>query len=190
MAEGKSRVDLSEVFQSYSRKLLHEYREGARALPKHAYDRGPGRERAVRDFFRERLPGRYGVGEGIVIDAHGDQCDVVIYDDERTPVLSTEQSLTLWPYEAVYAVVQVKSRLTRSALAEAVSNITAFKRLKREENALVGGQGFVSGALAFFLLVTTAMLNNIQLGKLNLTHYLRFLTPAIALGPDPRLGQE
>jgi hypothetical protein len=261
MAEAKPRVDVSEVLQSYSRKLLHEYAEGTKALPKLAYDRGPGRERAVREFLEERLPGRYGVGEGIVVDAHGgqsEQCDVVIYDRERMPVLSTEQSLKIWPYEGVYAVVQVKSRLTRTALEEAVSNIAAFKQLKREESAFVGGPGFISnvgkqnhpiglliahevdsdvmpaspefrgilssvpvaaqidaycvisgyigcrgtreegrglllgmvaeastelfdfdygeGGLAFFLLFTTAMLNNLQLGNVNLTHYLRLIT--------------
>jgi hypothetical protein len=273
MTDEKPRIDLSEVFRSYSRKLLFEYREGAKALPKHGYDRGAGREEAVRDFLMKRLPGRYGVGEGIVIDAHGGQskqCDVVIYDRERTPELSTEQSLNFWPYESVYGIVQVKSLLTRAALDDAVANIAAFKRLKREENVLVGGPGFVSnvgkqnyaigmliahetdvapgtsefskivasvpiaeqidvycvisgpvgcrgtrapgqglllgsfaelgtdlfnfefgdGALAFFLMVSTAILNSIQLGNVNWIHYMRFLTGKTALGHDPQTGQQ
>src|SRR5882724_4680825 len=122
------RVDISEVLQSYSRKLLHDFHEGARTS-KLPFDRGQPRETAVREFLSTRLPGRYGVGEGIVIDTSGGQsrqCDVVIYDRERTPILSSETAVTIWPFESVYAVAQVKSKLTRSELESAVEDIASF----------------------------------------------------------------
>ncbi len=147
MGEEKPRIDVGVVFRGYSRKVVREYEEAKAASPKHGFDPGPATERAVRDFFAKRLPGRYGVGEGFVIDAEGNQskqCDVVIYDKERTTVLSTEESLTFWPFESVYAIVQVKSKLTKVALQSAVENIAAFKRLRREQNDCVRVGGMVS----------------------------------------------
>jgi hypothetical protein len=127
------RIDIGEVLQSYSRKLLHDFHKDARTS-NIAFDRGQPGEKAVRDFLSTRLPGRYGVGEGLVIDASGGQsrqCDVVIYDRERAPILSSETGLTIWPFESVYAVAQVKSKLTLSDLESAVEDIASFKALSR-----------------------------------------------------------
>jgi hypothetical protein len=127
------RVDIGEVLESYSRKLWHDFQEEARTS-NDDFDRGQPHEAAVREFLSTRLPGRYGVGEGIVIDASGGQsrhCDVVVYDRQRTPILSSETGLTIWPFESVYAVAQVKSKLTRSELESAVQDIADFKALSR-----------------------------------------------------------
>jgi hypothetical protein len=137
------RVDLGEFLQGYSRKLLHDFREGAKSIEL-AYDRGEGRENAIRQFFAARLPRRYGVGEGIVFDSAGaqsKQCDVVVYDRERTPRLSDQNQLTIWPFESVYSVAEVKSKLTKAALKDAVENIAEFKSLTRPENNRLGGNG-------------------------------------------------
>lgn len=140
----KPRVDIQEVFRSYSRRLLSDFWEGEKAANL-AFDRGLPRENALRKFFQQRLPGRYGVDEGLVFDttrALSQQCDIVIYDRERTPILSTEQAMKIWPFESVYAVAQVKSRLTKTALEEAVDNIRSFKKLSRKANTLAGARGF------------------------------------------------
>src|SRR5258708_15403531 len=76
------RANVREILQSHSRKLLHDFREGAKTSNV-AYDPGLSREKAVRDFLNDRLPGRYAVGDGLVIDLDGGQskqCDVVVYD--------------------------------------------------------------------------------------------------------------
>jgi hypothetical protein len=136
-------VDVTAVLQSHSRQLLHEFSEGTRTA-KLAFDRGLPRERAVRTFLGKRLPRRYGVSDGVVVDAEGgqsEQCDVVIYDRERMPTLATPSAMKIWPFETVYAVAQVKSTLTRSELKSAVDNIAAFKKLKRADNRMLGGRG-------------------------------------------------
>jgi hypothetical protein len=143
MTDGKrtvERLDLSKVLTSYSRRLLLEFEESASALAL-PFDRGGPRENAVRKFLMGRLSGRYGVGEGIVIDGAGGQskqCDVVIYDRERCPDLRTENALSFWLYEFVYAAAEVKSILTKAELKKAVNNIAAFKRLSRPVNDSIG----------------------------------------------------
>jgi hypothetical protein len=141
--KGTRRVNVPAVLKSYSRSLLGAYEDGTRMLVQE-FERGAAREKAVFDFLSKRLPARYGVGEGFVIDGEGgqsDQCDVVIYDRERTPCLSVEPARTIWPFESVYGVVQVKSKLTRAQLKDAVENIASFKRLSRLTNRLSEGRG-------------------------------------------------
>jgi hypothetical protein len=142
------RIDIGEVLQSYSRKLLHDFHQDA-GTPNIAFDGGQPGEQAVRDFLSARLPGRYGVGEGLVIDASGGQsrqCDVVIYDRERAPILSSETGLTIWPFESVYAVAQVKSKLTLSDLESAVESIASFKALSRLPSDFLSTPGMATRA--------------------------------------------
>lgn len=138
----KPRADVGEALKSYSRRLLHDFRETVRNSSG-PFDRGVPREKALRDFLAARLPGRYGVGEGLVIDSSGGQsqhCDVVIFDHERAPIVTTESGHNIWSFESVYAVAQVKALLSRRELEAAVENIAAYKRLSRKENhAPVGG---------------------------------------------------
>ncbi len=139
-------VNASEILQSYARKLLYDFREDEKNIPT-GYDRGRPREEAVREFLRQKLPGRYGVGHGVVIDSEGGQslqCDVVIYDAARAPRLSDERAMPFWPFEFVYAIAEVKSKLTRAEFKKAVANIAAFKRLKRPQNNLAGSDGVYS----------------------------------------------
>lgn len=93
--------------------------------------RGTERERALRRFFETRLPPRFGVTTGELIDS-GDrrskQLDLIIYDKSiAQPVLGGD-SADLLPCEAVYAVVEVKSVLTA---AEAKGCVEAAARIHK-----------------------------------------------------------
>ncbi|HEY1959280.1 MAG TPA: DUF6602 domain-containing protein [Polyangiaceae bacterium] len=139
-------MDVAKVLRTYSQDLLRDY-EQENGISSIAFDRGPPRENAVRKLLRERLPGRYGVGEGLVIDGHDGQSlqnDVVIYDRQRCPWIATEKAQTIWPYEFVYGVAEVKSALTEVALGEAIDKAAAFKSLKRQANEYARMPGFVS----------------------------------------------
>ncbi len=142
----KPRVDVSNVLRTYSQDLLRDY-EQENGISSIAFDRGPPRENAVRALLSARLPGRYGVGEGIVIDASDGQSlqnDVVIYDRQRCPWIATPKAMTIWPYEYVYGVVEVKSALTESTLGEAIEKAAAVKSLKRQGNEYSGMPGFMA----------------------------------------------
>ena len=141
----KPRVDVSKVLRTYSQDLLRDY-EQENGISAIAFDRGPPRENAVRALLSARLPGRYGVGEGLVIDAHDGQSlqnDVVIYDRQRCPQLATPKAMTIWPYEYVYGVAEVKSVLDETALGDAIEKAAAFKSLQRAANEYVGMPGFL-----------------------------------------------
>lgn len=137
----KPKIDVAEVFKTYSREMMRRFK-AAEGILGNALDRGAGREEAIRQFLRERLPSRYGVAEGFVVDHAGDlsrQTDIIIYDASKMPRFSVEEALRLWPTEAVYGVVEVKSRLSEDALNDALDKIGEFKRLSRSVfNALDG----------------------------------------------------
>jgi hypothetical protein len=82
------------------------------------------------------LPKKYTLGTGHIIDKTGNtsrQCDVVIYDDFNCPLLLAEEGYQLFPAEAVFGVIEVKSVLDASAIAQGVQAIQSVKRLERSE---------------------------------------------------------
>jgi hypothetical protein len=141
------RINVPEVLRGYSRALVRDFEEHERQLNQ-ATDRGAPRESGVRGFLADRLPGRYGIGEGFVMDRTGAlsaQSDVVVFDRERMPRIELhERGRLLFPCECVYATVEVKSRLTADALSDAVQNIASFKRLIRDEHDTVAMPGFIA----------------------------------------------
>jgi hypothetical protein len=98
--------------------------------------RGDERAGAFAKFFRERLPYRFGVAKGEAIDyqdSRTGQIDFVIFDRFRCGPIHVGHENLLLPCEALYAIVEVKSRVTQDELnmcleaAAKVRNLKPFK---------------------------------------------------------------
>lgn len=129
------RVNIKQLFKNLSATLMHEFEQTEKTL-EFAPDRGWPREEAIRKFLREKLPRRYGITMGVVVSHTGiqsDQCDVIVYDADTSPIFYTDKNQEVLPIESVYAVVQVKSRLTPVSLDEAIKNIKSFKQVPRKD---------------------------------------------------------
>jgi len=125
--------------------MLHEY-DVARSLSQiHETQTSHGNtaEAAVREWLSGFLPKRYGVTSGYIISPGIDSrikaphYDVIIYDHMESPVLWIEdsadasvqgRSLAI-PAEYVYAVLEVKSRLTSTSMAEAIKHLSDLRPL-------------------------------------------------------------
>lgn len=98
----------------------------------HALTRGEVRESEVIAGLRPHIPERFEVASGEVINAEGQrslQQDVIIADKLiGTPFLATG-GIGVFPIEIVYGVLQVKSSISPSEIAEAVENIRSVKTL-------------------------------------------------------------
>lgn len=95
--------------------------------------KGEERSEALADFLKSRLPPTFGVSTGEVIDS-GDrrtgQLDIIIFDQTATrPVFSGKKN-ELYPCEAVYAVIEVKSELTKKELGTCLVAAQKLRRLK------------------------------------------------------------
>lgn len=130
-----TRVNIKQLFKNVSAKLMQEFEETEKTL-NFPPDRGGQREEAIRKFLSEKLPRRYGISKGFVVSPEGiqsDQCDVIVYDADTSPIFYTDANQEILPIESVYAVIQVKSRLTPSSLDEAIKNIKSFKQIPRKD---------------------------------------------------------
>ena len=99
----------------------------------HATD-GANLESLVRDFLVDHLPGRFSVDSGLVITSDAkfsNQADLIIADGLRNAPLYPREPSSLWPVEAVYALIEAKASLTPRALKDAVQKGRRFKALER-----------------------------------------------------------
>lgn len=111
----------------------------------HALTTGEVRESEIIGAFRPHLPTRYELRKGIVVNASGEQSeqqDIVISDSlTGTPFLAAGE-IGVFPVEIVFAVLQVKSRVSLSSLGEAIDNLVSAKRLaSSEQRAYTLSQG-------------------------------------------------
>ncbi|MFP4057796.1 MAG: DUF6602 domain-containing protein [Candidatus Brocadiia bacterium] len=127
------RFSLEGKFLALSRSLRARFEECGSG-GQHGPEKGRRREGAMREFLRAQLPGRYAVGRGEVVASMGEasrQADVLIYDALHTPVLVDSGGSQVLPVECVYAVVEVKPRLTPTTLRAALENVWSVKCLSR-----------------------------------------------------------
>jgi hypothetical protein len=130
-------VDVSGLFQRVEATLVARYNEAAAV--KHMGDRGENREAVLREFLSEHLPKRFGVAKGEVVTRAGGQshaADIIIFDADYAPVLYAGNTLIL-PVEAVYGIIEVKSRLSKAEFRDAWKKIQAFKQLAPRELSVI-----------------------------------------------------
>src|SRR4030042_2832060 len=129
MARDADRKFLNRYFRSVYNKLEADALLFNRRLP-HEGLKGSENEQALADILRDFLPSRYGVEvNALVIDRDGAvsrQCDIVIYDDVQFPKYFRK----VYPIETVYAVIEVKTELSKQQVDSALQNEAALRELK------------------------------------------------------------
>jgi hypothetical protein len=96
----------------------------------HSGEKGSFREILLRGVLASILPPHFGLGSGIVVDKWGRQSrqtDIVIFDKRVIPPVVFQEGHGLYPLDAVYRTIEVKSVLRRNHLEEAE---TAARLLK------------------------------------------------------------
>lgn len=107
------------------------------SLFKHNGDKGEFREKIISDFLKPYLPEKYSLGSGEIFSSSNEsskQVDIVIYDKLFSNILFKDSQNSIFPCEAVYGVIEVKSYLTTDELNTSIDNITSVKSLKREDS--------------------------------------------------------
>jgi hypothetical protein len=144
------------VSDSPFREILHQAQEELwLAFEKtksvqHSGIKGTGRENAVADFLREKLPGRFGVARGEAFDVgkqRSAQLDVVVYDQMAVNPLRIDADNVLFPAEALLAVIEVKSILTKAELEKSLLGAAKIAQLRPYKKAfIVGREGGVDAS--------------------------------------------
>lgn len=115
-------------------KIIHEKYELSATI-RHRGERGRQRENGLLVFLRENLPTAYGVATGEIFSFKGSlvspQCDIIIYDQQRMPILGRSEAIQQIPLEAVYGVIECKSILDKAALKDANKKFSKIRALPR-----------------------------------------------------------
>ena len=126
---------LSDYMSDVAEEMAWRSAKIRRDFAQHRQSAGENREGLVREFLEDHLPSRFGVDTGFVFSSDGRfsrQADLLIVDKENNAPLHSSYRHRLWPVESVYALIEVKTRLSPRELDDAVSKGRRFKSLPRD----------------------------------------------------------
>lgn len=133
-ALARERVDaFRSAFNSLSTEAFYDEEEGRL---RHSAEFGAYRERICADFLKLFIPSYLRTGSGFLInkaDKVSTQCDIVIYDPQFTPTVEDADNRRFFPVETVAAIGEVKSKLKRSDLLDALVKLARIKALRNVE---------------------------------------------------------
>ncbi len=126
------------IFPEYLSDVAREMRSKSASIRRdfasHRLSAGENREDIVEKFLIDHLPRKFGVSSGMVISHDGtfsNQADLLVVDAlNNSPLYATTRN-QLWPVEAIYALVEVKTSLNPSDLSDAIAKGRRFKTLNR-----------------------------------------------------------
>jgi len=123
--------------------MVTKLQANRRIIP-HPGASGQATETNWREMLQSYLPARYQVSDGFVIDADGSlsqQIDVIIFDRQYSPLLFNQDNVTYIPAESIYAIFEVKQKLSRETIGYASDKVASVRRLRRTSAPIphVGG---------------------------------------------------
>jgi hypothetical protein len=121
-----------ELFNSLQNQMIAQLNTN-REFILHSTSKGDSLENVWIEWLRKYLPNRYCVDKAIIIDSNGDlshQIDLVIYDQQYTPFVFTQNGIHYIPAEGVYAIFEVKPDF-KDNIHYAGQKIESVRKLKR-----------------------------------------------------------
>ena len=128
-----TQTTVKDLLIQAGKHLRSEFEEIKKTNPHYA-QRGAETEDILIKFLNTHLPKRFAASTGIVIDLENNissQTDVIIYDADNSPIYRAGTKLMILPSDNVASVIEVKSKLNKTELADAASKISSVKKLKR-----------------------------------------------------------
>ncbi|KAB7700808.1 hypothetical protein GBN26_09395 [Plesiomonas shigelloides] len=113
-------------------KLVDASFDVSKSVAKHGTVLGDAREGFIRDILERFLPTNVVVGSGQIVDCNGSiskQIDLIIYRSDF-PILRTLGSSDIYLIEGVISTVEIKSKLNKESLFEALENGKSVRNLQ------------------------------------------------------------
>lgn len=135
---------LSDLLQNLHGDV--EHRLGTvRASFKHSVVKGDGAENVWVELFNKYLPKRYRASRAFVVDSNNQfsqQIDVVIFDQQYSPLIFHYADQLIIPAESVYAVFEVKQTLNSDHINAAKEKVASVRKLHRTSLPIPHAGGF------------------------------------------------
>jgi len=135
-------VDLQEIYKGLQKEMLDDLEKGS--LITHPTAKGDDSEEKWRNWLRKYLPKKYSVDKAFVIDCEGHmskQIDCVIYDNFHSPPIIEQDVYKYIPAESVYAVFEIKQKMTKEYIDYAMSKASSVRLLKRTHSQFKHASG-------------------------------------------------
>lgn len=126
---------LPEYFVDVVRTLNIASEGIRRDFASHRPSAGANREDLLKDFLEDHLPNKFGVDTGLIAATNGQfskQADLIITDDQWNWSFYSSGPNKIYLVEGVYALIEVKTNLTRPEMEDAISKCRRFKTLPRK----------------------------------------------------------
>lgn len=141
-------IDLHDAFLRRQTALAADLRVPA-AFTTHGTTIGDASEADWHAMVRSVLPARYGVAPLFAVDTSGaisEQIDLGIYDQQYSPLFfRTKKGVLVVPAESVYAVFEVKQKISKRTIEYALDKAASVRRLLRTSAAVHHLQGKATG---------------------------------------------
>ena len=132
------KIDLAQLFKGLQNQMVAQLNTNRKFIL-HPGSKGDSLENIWIEWIRKYLPNRYCVDKAIIIDSDGNlshQIDLVIYDQQYTPFVLSQNGIKYIPAEGVYAVFEVKPDLKGNVSKDNFiqytgKKIESVRRLKR-----------------------------------------------------------
>jgi len=133
LRKGKNQVDLKSIFLGVQKQMIARLSTAREGIG-HPGTKGKVSELNWIQMLNDYLPARYKTSQAFIVDSRGNcshQIDVVLYDRQYCPFLLKESDAVYVPAESVYAVFEVKPKLSKAAIEYAGSKAESVRRLHR-----------------------------------------------------------
>ena len=127
-------MTLPDYLEDVAKEMRGKSAAIRRDFKRHHPSAGTNREDVVKQFLIHHLPRRFGVSTGLIFsldDMFSSQADLVVVDSQNNAPLHPQSPNELWPVEAVYALLEVKTHLSPTDLRDAILKGQRFKELAR-----------------------------------------------------------
>ena len=100
----------------------------------HSGEYGSYREELVKKWLRIFIPEKFGISSGFIINSKGQissQCDLIIYDKDKTPKIETIENQRFFPVETVILIGEIKSDINSiNELNNYLLKLSEIKKLR------------------------------------------------------------
>lgn len=129
----KNPPSINTYYDALRREFATQWAKMTTTLPHHG-ERGRNDEERLRRLLRQILPRKYQIGTGFVATAHprqpmSGQLDILVYDEQLNAPLFEQLIANVYPIEAVYAAIEVKSTLSVNETNDALKKLGTLRRI-------------------------------------------------------------
>ena len=127
-------IKLSNFINEYKNasKLFENTNVRNRLL--HPGEYGMYKEKLIANLFEFVLPKKYSYGTGFITNNNKEitsQCDIVLYDQKNAPFMEMNNNTRFFPQEVIYGIGEVKSKLTKNQLFDALIKLAENKKIRK-----------------------------------------------------------